>query len=69
MSLCIFIFHRYGVVLRELGMKVEAREKLLKSCELAPLLWSSWQELTKLCESREMVRDILYNGIMISSFS
>ena len=36
MNVCVFLIpiHRYGVVLRELGMKVEAREKLLKSCEL-----------------------------------
>ena len=46
---------RYGVVLKELRSEEEAKEMFLCSLSLTPLLWSSWQELAKLCKDREMV--------------
>ena len=45
----------YGVVLKELSDKARAREMLMKSLAMVPLLWCSWEELAKLCEDREMV--------------
>ena len=51
-------FHRYGVVLRDLEMKEQARDALTKACFEVPLLWAAWQELYKLCENREMVQTV-----------
>ena len=61
-SALLYFSSRYGIILRELSMTAQAREKLVKSCELTPLLWSAWQELAKLCKSREMVSWLLNSG-------
>lgn len=49
-------YYLYGIVLKELKQKEDARQMLLRSVHLCPLLWSSWQELAKLCDNR----DVLY---------
>ena len=46
---------RYGIILKDLHNEEEARKMMIKSLVLTPLLWSSWQELAKLCKNREMV--------------
>ena len=46
---------RYGVVLKELGCRKEAREAQLTSISLQPLFWGAWSELANLCDNREMV--------------
>ncbi|KAL5471525.1 hypothetical protein EMCRGX_G029648 [Ephydatia muelleri] len=48
-------YYLYGIVLKELKQAEDARQMLLKSVHLCPLLWSSWQELAKLCDSRDML--------------
>ena len=50
----VFHFFSYGVVLKKLSNEEEAREMLLRSLSLTPMLWSSWLELAKLCGDREM---------------
>ena len=47
---------RFGVIYKEMHLPIEARKMFLRSVHLTPLLWASWFELAKLCESREMVR-------------
>jgi hypothetical protein len=49
------IILRFGVVLKELGLKQEALEILVKSVEKEPLLWASWVEVAALCETKEEV--------------
>lgn len=51
--------NRYGIVLKELKQTEDARQMLLRSVHICPLLWSSWQELAKLCDSRDMVSNHL----------
>ena len=48
----------YGIILKELSDKSNARKMLMKSLSLVPLLWCSWKELTKLSDDREMVGHI-----------
>ena len=50
---------RYGVVLKELGSRGDAREAQLTSISLQPLFWGAWSELAILCEDREMVREVI----------
>eukprot|EP01120_Amphizonella_sp_Union-15-10_P015448 TRINITY_DN7954_c0_g1_i3.p1 TRINITY_DN7954_c0_g1~~TRINITY_DN7954_c0_g1_i3.p1 ORF type:complete len:560 (+),score=103.78 TRINITY_DN7954_c0_g1_i3:125-1804(+) len=49
---CLYLF---GIVLRELDMKAQARKVLLQSVNVYPWNWSAWQDLGLLCTSREMV--------------
>lgn len=51
----VYWYCRYGVVLKELGSRSEAREAQLNSLSLQPLFWGAWSELAILCDSREMV--------------
>ncbi len=50
-----YLFCRLGVVYKEMKLPEEARKNLIKSVHLTPLLWASWYELAKLCETRDMV--------------
>ena len=52
---CVCVSVRYGVVLKELGCRSEARDTLLLSLSLQPLFWGAWFELAALCEDRDMV--------------
>lgn len=56
MHFCISIFfNRYGVLYKEQKLFAEAREMFVKSCQLCPTLWASWEELSKLCDDKTMV--------------
>lgn len=33
----------------------DARDMFVKSCQLCPTLWASWEELSKLCDNKRMV--------------
>ncbi len=48
----------------------EARKNLIKSVHLTPLLWASWYELAKLCETRDMVSYLgeIWGYIIIISY-
>lgn len=48
-------FNRYGVLYKEQKLFAEAREMFVKSCQLCPTLWASWEELSKLCDDKTMV--------------
>ncbi|CAI8009131.1 Cell division cycle protein 23 homolog, partial [Geodia barretti] len=48
-------YYLYGVVLRELSCKKDAREAQMMSLSLQPLFWGAWSELASLCDSREML--------------
>ena len=58
MLLCVkhvLIMFRFGVVLKELGLKQEALEIFVQSVEKEQLLWSSWLEIAGLCSKKEEV--------------
>lgn len=40
---------------KEQKLFAEAREMFVKSCQLCPTLWASWEELSKLCDDKTMV--------------
>ena len=46
---------RYGVVLKELGLKEDALEVFVEAVEKEPLHWGSWSELALLCKTKEQV--------------
>lgn len=73
------IFHinaRFGIVLKELGLKQEALEILVQSVEKEPLLWATWIEIASLCNTKEEVWDLcnefcltcIYNWLVVGQF-
>ena len=34
----------------------------VKSCQLCPMLWASWEELSKLCDDKGMVSTLSYHS-------
>jgi anaphase-promoting complex subunit 8 len=51
----MYTIFRFGIVLKELGLKQEALEILLQSVEKEPLLWATWIEIAALCNTKEEV--------------
>eukprot|EP00276_Gloeochaete_wittrockiana_P012349 CAMPEP_0184374476 /NCGR_PEP_ID=MMETSP1089-20130417/165045_1 /TAXON_ID=38269 ORGANISM="Gloeochaete wittrockiana, Strain SAG46.84" /NCGR_SAMPLE_ID=MMETSP1089 /ASSEMBLY_ACC=CAM_ASM_000445 /LENGTH=565 /DNA_ID=CAMNT_0026717491 /DNA_START=2202 /DNA_END=3899 /DNA_ORIENTATION=- len=49
---CLYI---YGVVLKELELKGQAREILVRSVNAYPWNWSAWHDLAAVCPDRETV--------------
>jgi hypothetical protein len=41
----------YAIVLKQMDLKDEAREKMAKSCAAFPLNWCAWLELASLCDT------------------
>ena len=51
----VVLFIRYGILHKEQKLLTEAREMFVKSCQLCPTLWASWEELSKLCDDKRTV--------------
>ena len=41
----------YGIILKQMDLKAEAREKMARSCSAFPLNWCAWLELASLCDT------------------
>ena len=52
---CQICICSYGILHKEQKLFAEAREMFVKSCQLCPMLWASWAELSKLCDDKGMV--------------
>ncbi|XP_065919485.1 cell division cycle protein 23 homolog [Dysidea avara] len=48
----------FGIICKEQKLLTEAREKFVKSCQLCPTFWGSWQELSRLCDDRKMLEGL-----------
>ena len=56
------ISNSYGMLHKEQKLFAEAREMFVKSCQLCPMLWASWEELSKLCDDKGMVSPSSYQS-------
>lgn len=50
-------YYLYGVLHKEQKLFGDARDMFVKSCQLCPTLWASWEELSKLCDDKRMIDD------------
>ena len=50
-----YLLLRYGVVLKELGLKEKAVNVFVQAVEKEPLHWATWTEIALLCKTKEEV--------------
>eukprot|EP00055_Hartaetosiga_balthica_P016452 m.104278 g.104278 ORF g.104278 m.104278 type:complete len:697 (-) comp9108_c0_seq5:2051-4141(-) len=53
-----FILYLMGLVMRDLGLELKAKEAFIETVSAEPLLWCGWVELTNLCSNKSQVNDL-----------
>eukprot|EP00056_Hartaetosiga_gracilis_P017736 m.8292 g.8292 ORF g.8292 m.8292 type:complete len:713 (-) comp6067_c0_seq2:216-2354(-) len=53
-----FLFYLMGLVLRDLGLELKAKDVFIAAVAAEPLLWCGWVELTSLCSNKSQVNDL-----------
>lgn len=51
-------YYLYGILHKEQKLFADARDMFVKSCQLCPTLWTSWEELSKLCDDKRMLEGL-----------